>query len=97
MTGLEEFVYESIQQRITGLYKILYNKNFYMEKRLNGYMGNTSGRKVRFLIADSKIDFYYEIVNSIDESFVAEQGNLLGKTDQEIIDSIMSHLSDIEL
>lgn len=97
MPSLEGFVHESVQTRINVLYKKLYSNGFSMEKRINGYMLNGSGRKVRFMVTESKLDFYYEIVNSRDESFVTEQGSLLGKSDEYIIDSIMSHLTNIEL
>jgi len=74
------------------LNKELYDLGWSRERRIDGFiMDRNSSRKIRFKDIDDGKDFYIEIVNKSDESFVAEIGGCVSKSIHELVDLVKEY------
>lgn len=88
----QQEVKKSVNDKMLELNRALYDLNWIREKRIDGFiMDCDSSRKIRFKDTDDGKDFYIEIVNKSDESFVAEIGSCTSKSIQELIDLVKEY------
>lgn len=78
-----------VMDKMNELNSKMYSLNASRERRIDGYiMFRESSRKCRFKKTSDENDFYIEVVNKSDESFVADIGSCMSKTIEEMIDLI---------
>lgn len=88
-----QFITESkkdiVEEKMNELNSKMYSLDASRERRIDGYiMFRESSRKCRFKKTSDGIDFYIEVVNKSDESFVADIGSCMSKTIEEMIELI---------
>lgn len=91
MQSFTEFITESVDEKspviekIDELTKAFYADKCSRERRIDGYTYYMdSSRKFRMKENSDKTDFFVEIVNKSDESFVAEIGGCMNKSIDDI-------------
>ena len=78
-----------VMEKMNELNSKMYSLNASRERRIDGYiMFRESSRNCRFKKTSDGTDFYIEVVNKSDESFVADIGSCMSKTIEEMIDLI---------
>lgn len=83
---------DHVIEKMRELNSKMYELGASREKRLDGYiMFSDSSRKCRFIKTRDLSDFYIEVVNKSDESFVSEIGSCMSKTIEEMIDIIKEY------
>lgn len=81
-----------VMEKMNELNSKMYTLGASRERRINGYiMFRDSSRKCRFIKSSDLKDFYIEVVNKSDESFVADIGSCMSKTIEEIIDILKEY------